>query len=172
MDTPTRSSVPPSSHYSIGEAADLLGVSVATIRLYEREGLILPFRRDSKHRRFSAADLERLQCLRRMINVEKVSIAGIRRLLALIPCWTIRGCPPEAQASCTAFRQTDAPCWMAARREWKCRNEECRNCDVYTTIADCHTLKHTIAQHTTGAPGPSPGMAEAMGTTTTTKEHP
>ena len=28
--------------YSIGEAADLLGISVGTLRLYERRGLILP----------------------------------------------------------------------------------------------------------------------------------
>ncbi|MCZ6776906.1 MAG: MerR family DNA-binding transcriptional regulator [Ignavibacteria bacterium] len=66
------------SLYTIGEAADVLGVSVPTIRMYEREGLIIPYRKRSRHRRFSAGGLERIRCL-----------------LALIPCWSIRNCPED-----------------------------------------------------------------------------
>ena len=39
--------------YTIGEAADLMGVSVPTIRMYEREGLIIPLRKASRHRLFA-----------------------------------------------------------------------------------------------------------------------
>jgi len=134
--------------YSIGEAADILGVSIPTIRMYEREGLILPNRKRSKHRRFSNGDLERIRCIRVMINTEKVSIAGIRRLLALIPCWSIRHCPPEAHATCEGFQRDNAPCWMASNKSWKCKDAECRLCPVYTDIADCQALKKTIATFT------------------------
>lgn len=138
---------------TIGEAADLLGVSISTIRMYEREGLIIPQRRNSKHRRFSRADIERIECLRTMINDEKVSIAGIRHLLSLIPCWKIKNCPPEAYTTCPAYASTAKPCWTLSGKNWECRSAECRNCIVYAEIANCSTLKQTIARHTVSATG-------------------
>ena len=47
--------------YPIGTAARMLNVSVHTLRLYEREGLILPHRKDTGHRLYSNADIERVQ---------------------------------------------------------------------------------------------------------------
>lgn len=133
---------------TIGEAADFLGVSISTIRMYEREGLIIPQRRDSKHRRFSKFDIERIQCLRKMINDEKVSIAGIRHLLSLIPCWRIKNCSTEEREHCPAFTSTDKPCWMLSGKSWRCRSEECRECRVYTEVASCAALKHAISSFT------------------------
>lgn len=135
--------------YTISEAADLLGVSVPTIRMYEREGLIIPHRRRSRHRRFSTGDLERIRCLRRMINTNEVSIAGIRRLLALIPCWSIRNCPEEERKKCHAFYRYEAPCWMASEKFWECKNAECQLCPVYHHHSDCHTIKENIIPFTT-----------------------
>lgn len=134
--------------YTVGEAADLVGVSIPTLRMYEREGLIITARRNSRHRRYTQADIDRLLCIRHMIRQEKVSIAGIRHLLALIPCWKIKNCPAEARVSCGAFQQSEAPCWKASNRSWDCRSSECRLCPVYTQAADCATLKQTIAEHT------------------------
>ena len=135
--------------YTVGEAADLVGVSISSIRMYEREGLIIPYRRGSRHRRFSEADIERIRCLRKVINEDKVSIAGIRHLLSLIPCWKIKNCPPEARADCPAFSSTEKPCWMLSGKTWDCRSAECRLCPVYTDVANCATLKQTIAHYTT-----------------------
>ena len=131
--------------YSIGEAADVLGISIPTIRMYERQGLIIPMRRSSRHRRYTASDLERIRCIRRMINEEKVSIEGVKRLLALLPCWKITHCPEEAQKACSAFTAYDAPCWIQTRRSRRCKSSECRECRVYVDFADCHMLKQTIA---------------------------
>jgi len=130
--------------YTIGEAADLLGLSVPTIRMYEREGLVIPYRRRSRHRRFSTGDLERIHCLRRMINNNEVSIAGIRRLLALIPCWSIRNCPEDERKNCSAFYHCEAPCWMESEKSWECKNAECQLCPVYNHHSDCHTIKTII----------------------------
>jgi MerR family transcriptional regulator, heat shock protein HspR len=135
--------------FTIGEAADVLGISVPLLRLYEREGLILPFRRESKHRRYTNTDLERIRCMRDMINNKKVSIAGIQHLLSLIPCWKIKECPEGIRIGCPAFRQHAAPCWMISNKPWKCRNEECRLCAVYTEFSNCHSLKQFIARSTT-----------------------
>ena len=133
-----------STLYTIGEAADILGVSIPTIRMYEREGLIIPHRKRSKHRRFSQDDIERIKGLRVMINREKVSIAGIRRMLSLIPCWTIKDCPPEKRATCDGYRQHDAPCWMVSGKSWQRRSDECRECLVYRDNGSCQKLKETI----------------------------
>jgi MerR family transcriptional regulator/heat shock protein HspR len=136
------------SHYSIGEAADLLGVSVPTLRLYEREGLILPIRKSSKHRLYTEEDLHRVRCLRETINHKKISIAGVRSLLSMMPCWKIKGCPESARTNCPAFQSTDSPCWMVEDKPWKCSRTDCRACAVYTQTENCNTVKQIVAQYT------------------------
>ena len=54
--------------YSIGTVARMLGISVFTLRMYEREGLLIAHKADSNQRRYSASDVERLQCIRRAIT--------------------------------------------------------------------------------------------------------
>lgn len=130
--------------YSIGEAADILGVSIPTLRLYERQGLILPIRKSSRHRLYSQDDLERIRCLRESINGQKVGIAGMRRLLALIPCWKIHPCDPAQRENCAAFKDDQTPCWAVAVRPTSCTAGDCRSCSVYAHAADCSTLKRTI----------------------------
>lgn len=142
--------------YTVGETADLVGVSIPTLRMYEREGLIITNRRQSRHRRYTHADIDRLRCIRDMIRKEKISIAGIRRLLALVPCWRIKNCPEEARSTCGAFQQHEAPCWMASEKKWDCKSAECRSCEVYRSVADCHTLKATIARFIEAVPPASP----------------
>ncbi len=136
-------------HYSIGEAADLLGVSVPTLRLYEREGLVLPIRKSSRHRRYSASDLNRIRCLRETINQKKVSIAGIKRLFALIPCWRIHNCSIQEREACPAFLDGGTPCWSVLSKPGSCGTADCRLCPVYNQVADCNTLKRTIINLTT-----------------------
>jgi MerR family transcriptional regulator, heat shock protein HspR len=137
--------------YSIGEAADILGVSVPTLRLYERAGLILPIRKNSKHRLYTENDLNRVRCLRQSINHKKISIAGIRSLLSTIPCWSIKECPDEIRRACPAFQSPDAPCWTVEGKPWDCSRSDCRVCSVYVESSDCQRVKQIVAQHTTGS---------------------
>lgn len=134
----------PSTLYSIGEAADILCISIPTIRMYEREGLIIPSRKGSKHRRFSHNDMERIRGLRSMINIERVSIAEISRMLSLIPCWKIKNCPDDARSQCAAFVLHEKPCWMLSGKSWRDRSERCKQCIVYTNFASCQALEHSI----------------------------
>ena len=134
--------------YRISEAAELLGISIPTLRMYEREGLILRFRRGSKHRRFADSDIERIRNIRMMINTEKISIAGIKRLYALIPCWKIKNCSEKLKHHCAAFNQHGEPCWMVMPKSLRCSNSDCRLCPVYKDLSDCKTLKQLIARYT------------------------
>lgn len=133
---------------TIGEAADLSGVSVQTLRYYEREGLIIPYHRESKHRRYSNDDIERVRCMRVLIKQENVRIEGIKRLLAMTPCWSIKGCSPESREGCEATKSRSTACWMVANKSRECRNAECRVCPVYAQATDCEGLKRALAQST------------------------
>lgn len=69
--------------YTIQQVANLSGLSVYTLRYYERIGLLDPLARAaSGHRRFGAADLAWLECLTRL-RTTGMSIREIRRFADL-----------------------------------------------------------------------------------------
>lgn len=47
--------------YGIGEVSDVAGISTRTLRYYEEEGLLVPARTANGYRRYTPADLDRLQ---------------------------------------------------------------------------------------------------------------
>lgn len=68
--------------YRVGEASRIAGVSPATIRVWEREGLIVTSRSPSGYRYFGDEELARLRRIAYLRRVEKLNTAGIRRVLA------------------------------------------------------------------------------------------
>ncbi|BDB42335.1 MULTISPECIES: MerR family transcriptional regulator [Mycobacterium] len=68
--------------YGISVAAELSGVAVQSLRLYERHGLLTPARSTGGTRRYSADDLARLQRISALIDAG-VNLAGIARILNL-----------------------------------------------------------------------------------------
>ena len=102
---PLRSDLP---IYPIGVAAKLLGVHPRTLRIYEEEGLIQPDHKGAR-RLFSPDDIKWIFCLRSMIHDQGISIPGLKRLLALAPCWEIAECPAEVVDNCGAKVDQAAP---------------------------------------------------------------
>lgn len=68
--------------YSISEAAELMGVSVHTLRYYEKEGLLPDLERVNGRRVFREADLNWLQILNCLKNTG-MPLKEIRRYLEL-----------------------------------------------------------------------------------------
>jgi MerR family transcriptional regulator/heat shock protein HspR len=68
--------------YVISVAAELAGVHPQTLRIYERRGLLQPARTRGGNRRYSNADIDRLQRIAELANAG-VSLEGIRQVLAL-----------------------------------------------------------------------------------------
>lgn len=87
--------------YPIGGAAQLVGLSARTLRIYEEEGLIRPARKPvSNQRLYSDQDLIWIRCISELIHGHSLTTTGIRRLLDLIPCWEIKHCPDDVFARC------------------------------------------------------------------------
>jgi MerR family transcriptional regulator, heat shock protein HspR len=120
--------------YTIGTAAEILGVHPRTLRLYEDGGLIRPARKHNR-RFYSASDLRWINCIRYLIHEKGLNQEGLRRLLALIPCWQINGCSDETKAGCAAPADRGSPCWDLARRG-ETDAKKCYECEVYLSAWD------------------------------------
>ena len=58
------------THYGIGTAATMTGLTVHTIRVWERRyGAVTPLRTDGGRRRYSPADVDRLTLLKRLTDM-------------------------------------------------------------------------------------------------------
>lgn len=68
--------------YIISVAAEIVGMHPQTLRVYERKGLVEPYRTPGGTRRYSRADLERLQLIQDLSRAG-VNIEGIKRILSL-----------------------------------------------------------------------------------------
>ena len=80
------------SIYPIRTAAKLLNISVHTLRMYEKENLIIPYKKSTNHRLYSQFDIDRIKCIRQAINESKISINGIKSIYSLMPCWEVKKC--------------------------------------------------------------------------------
>jgi len=68
--------------YGISVAAELVGMGVQTLRLYEARGLLEPARTAGGTRRYSERDLERLRRIGDLLD-EGLNLAGIAMVLDL-----------------------------------------------------------------------------------------
>jgi MerR family transcriptional regulator, heat shock protein HspR len=68
--------------YGISVAAELSGIPVQSLRLYERYGLLTPARSDGGTRRYSTDDLARLHRISALVDAG-VNLSGIARILSL-----------------------------------------------------------------------------------------
>lgn len=68
--------------YIISVAAEIVGMHPQTLRVYERKGLVEPYRTPGGTRRYSDADLDRLRLIQDL-SANGVNIEGIKRILRL-----------------------------------------------------------------------------------------
>ena len=73
---------PAAGVYTISVAAELAGVTVRSLRLYERHGLLHPARTAGGTRRYSQDDLHRLRRVTELV-ADGVNLPGIGRILDL-----------------------------------------------------------------------------------------
>ena len=70
------------ARFVISVAAEMSGMHPQTLRIYERRGLIEPYRTPGGTRRYSVADIERLSLIQELTSAG-VNLEGVRRILFL-----------------------------------------------------------------------------------------
>ncbi|MHC4777228.1 MAG: MerR family transcriptional regulator [Planctomycetota bacterium] len=116
---------------SIGTLAERLGASVSVLRKYENVGLLIPHRTETGRRLYSPEDVERVRNIQHLIQDVGLNIEGIRRMQALLPCWSFFPCDKNAREKCDAYSDTGAPCWTIQGVGCAPKGNECRSCVVY-----------------------------------------
>ncbi len=112
----------------IGAVAELLGVCVRMVRIYEERGIVQPVRKNNQ-RLYSFNDVCWLARVRELINEEGYDIEEIARLISLPACWQLKGCPEELRADCPVVESPGKRCWEIAKREG--RFNDCQTCQIY-----------------------------------------
>jgi len=97
--------------YTIGIAAKFLGVCSATLRLWEKKDLIKPSR-IGKNRFYSKCDIDRLECIKYLLQKRRINIAGVKEILDTEFCWGVKNCNEKARKYCLVYLQ-----WQAQKEE-------------------------------------------------------
>ncbi len=118
--------------YKIGQVAQQVELSIKRIREYEKEGLIKPVRgQTSNQRLYGPFEISRIVQIKRLIHERGLTVAGIRTLLSLAPCWTVFDC--REPSACPAYHDPYHRCWEVRKDcavEVLCMGE-CEKCAIY-----------------------------------------
>lgn len=123
--------------YSIGDASKSLNLAAPTLRMYEHQGVLIPYKTKTGRRLYSDADLERVKCMRHLIKEVGLNLEGIRRLFSLLPCWEIKPCSKKHRSTCPVYLDSSKPCWMFPAVTCRVDRIECKSCNVYLMSNTC-----------------------------------
>jgi DNA-binding transcriptional MerR regulator len=82
-------------HYLVTEVCRRLSIKPHILRYWEREFGIKPVRNSAGRRIYNEAQLERLQLIKHLIRIEKLTVAGARRQLAKMPAHPAQPAAPS-----------------------------------------------------------------------------
>jgi MerR family transcriptional regulator/heat shock protein HspR len=148
---------------SIGTVAEKLGLSVSCVRKYESEGFVLPYRTESGRRLYSHEDVDRIRYIQYLIQKLGLNFEGIRRMQALLPCWSLLPCDKKTRNRCKAFGDNTRPCWMIRGSACARKGNECRSCVVYRFGSMCTEDIKQLLHDQIQSKNSSEPVAELMG---------
>ncbi len=137
----------PNGSLKIGTVARHFGISVDLLRLYEREGLVIPLKSSRGTRYYTEHDFSWIQTVLRLVREARLNFAGIRHLLALIPCWEIRHCGFDSRKNCPVISNPTKPCWANRASCPVVAVQDCYFCNVYRSAPNCDNFKALLAQN-------------------------
>lgn len=88
--------------YTIGVMSKFLGVCPATLRIWEKKGLIRPARL-GKDRFYSKCDLDRLEHIKDLIQKRHINIEGVKNILSTTRCWEVKNCHKKERDICPVY---------------------------------------------------------------------
>ncbi len=120
--------------FTLSVASRLSEIPAHSIRQYIDVGLLIPYKLESGRHLFSRNDIKRLKSIQKLIHENGLNFAGVKTLMAMVPCWAIRKCSESDQECCVAYSESFQPCWEASEKGSLCKNENCRDCEVYQSL--------------------------------------
>ncbi len=96
--------------YTISIVAQLLGVHQETLRIWERNSLISPQRKNNQ-RLYSNNDLKKLKFIRKLLDKGGLNLAGVRQLIDFYPCWWKENCRGGKEKKQGTYVNTAKACW-------------------------------------------------------------
>lgn len=126
--------------YTLSIASKLSGIPTHSIRQYIDKGLLLPYRTETNRHLFSEIDILRLKNIKKYIE-DGLNIAGIKTLYAQLHGYFINTLLTDNCENCTAFNDSNLPCWVACKENSTCRDKDCRTCEVYMIADPVRDLK-------------------------------
>jgi hypothetical protein len=116
--------------YRINDVANRVGLSQKRIREYEKEGFIKPDREArTNNRLYGEFEVKQVQRINQLIHEHGFTVACLRNLMVLAPCWNIFDC--ENREACPAYQNPHQPCWRLFAGEGKSNGRPCSRCAVY-----------------------------------------
>jgi len=146
----------PDGSLKIGSVAHHFNVSVDLLRLYEREGLLIPLKSRRGTRYFTEDDYPWIETILRLVRQARLNFAGIRHLLALLPCWQIRRCGFESKKNCPVISDASRPCWANRAICPVVCAQDCYFCHVYRSAPTSEPLQALLVAADNGHGKESP----------------
>jgi MerR family transcriptional regulator, heat shock protein HspR len=138
----------PDGSLKIGSVAQHFNISVDLLRLYEREGLLIPLKSRSGTRYFMEDDFPWIETILRLVRQARLNFAGIRHLLALYPCWQVRRCGFESKKNCPVISDASRPCWANRAICPVVCAQDCYFCQVYRSAPTSEPLQALLVAKT------------------------
>ena len=116
--------------YRINEVSRQVNLSQKRIREYEKEGFIKPEREaNTNNRLYSDFEVSQIKRITYLIHERGFTIACLRQLLVLAPCWNVFAC--RMMGDCPAHQYPHRCCWEVRQEmETKCPGP-CEKCAIY-----------------------------------------
>lgn len=126
--------------HSIGEASKKLGIIVPVLRMLEKSNLVLTARDEFGKRLYSQCDLDYIGSIIDLAKKNGKSVQDIQQSISGLKCWEILECPTVNRDSCSKYKNYQEPCWMKRSDFCEESHDNCRDCQLYRSLADLLSL--------------------------------
>ncbi len=116
--------------FLINDVSRTVNLSQKRIREYEKEGFIKPRREQRTNNRiYSAFEVAQIQRINHLIHERGFTLACLRNLLVMAPCWNVFACPERA--SCAAYQEPHRRCYDIREQAATLCPGPCAHCAIY-----------------------------------------
>ncbi len=116
--------------YLINDVSRTVNLSQKRIREYEKEGFIKPLRElNTNNRLYGEFEVAQIRRLTYLIHERGFTLACLRNLLVLAPCWNIFDC--SDRQLCAAFHHPHQHCYKIREEFQTLCPGPCSQCAVY-----------------------------------------